>query len=251
MTETESTATDAFDRDAVRSASRVAIAALALVGVLYLFTLLPGVDRLVPLTPVTVAAVASAVATAAVVALLLFAAPKAASLTRAALHRTDAAERVERIAENGGALAYWLVVLAAVLVAHRGLAGAVVPLLDGFAWAYDAAFLIASLVPLVFVVTRLTVTVDPLSELVADRVSTDESTEDSRGDAAGTGAEAATGDAGGSAATESTAIDAADSHGHSAEDRWGVDDAATDATENAADADDAAADATDGESTSP
>ena len=170
MTETEST-TDAFDRDSVRSASRVAIAALALVGVLYLFTLLPGVDRLVPLTPITVAAVASAVVTVAVVALLLFAAPKVASLTRAALHRTDAANHVERIAENGGAMAYWLVVLAAVLVAHRGLAGAVVPLLDGFAWAYDAAFLFVALVPVVFLVARLTVTVDPLAELVADRVA--------------------------------------------------------------------------------
>ena len=218
MTETESTATDAFDRDAVRSASRVAIAALALVGVLYLFTLLPGVDRLVPLTPVTVAAVAGAVVTAAVVALLLYAAPRIASLTRAALHRTDAAERVERIAENGAALAYWLVVLAAVLVAHRGFAGAVVPLLDGFAWAYDAAFLVASLVPLVFVAARLTVTVDPLSTLVADRVTEPESAE-GRGDDAD-GDETATTE--GESDRSATGIDAADSQGHSIEERWGV-----------------------------
>ena len=231
MTETESTATDAFDRDAVRSASRVAIAALALVGVLYLFTLLPGVDRLVPLTPVTFAAVASAVVTAAVVALLLFAAPKVASLTRAALHRTDAAahvERVERIAENGGAMAYWLVVLAAVLVAHHGLAGAIVPLIDGFAWAYDAAFLIASFVPLVFVVARLTVTVDPLSELVADRVTGAESTGDSGTDADAAESEttATDGESGESSESGESApeIDAADSQGHSIEERWGVDD---------------------------
>lgn len=221
MTETESTATDAIDRDSVRSASRVAISALALVGVLYLFTLLPGVDRLVPLTPVTFAAVASAVVTAAVVALLLFAAPKVASLTRAALHRTDAAEHVERIVENAGAMAYWLVVLAAVLVAHRGLAGAVVPLIGGFAWAYDAAFLIAAFVPLVFVVARLTVTVDPLSELVADRVATGEPTDDAGADAARSETTAATdGESGESAA----GIDAAGSHGHSIEERWGVDD---------------------------
>ncbi|ELZ36733.1 hypothetical protein C471_14163 [Halorubrum saccharovorum DSM 1137] len=228
MTETEST-TDAFDRDSVRSASRVAIAALALVGVLYLFTLLPGVDRLVPLTPITVAAVASAVVTVAVVALLLFAAPKVASLTRAALHRTDAANHVERIAENGGAMAYWLVVLAAVLVAHRGLAGAVVPLLDGFAWAYDAAFLIGSFVPLVFVVARLSVTVDPLSELVADRVSGPESTAeaDDADDADDVGD---AGDAG-----ESPGIDPAGSHGHSIEERWGADDEFGDEADGGAD----------------
>ena len=228
MTETESTATDAFDRDAVRSASRVAIAALALVGVLYLFTLLPGVDRLVPLTPVTFAAVASAVVTAAVVALLAYAAPKVATLTRAALHRTDAAAHVERVVENAGAMAYWLVVLAAVLVAHRGLAGAVVPLIGGFAWAYDAAFLIAAFVPLVFVVARLTVTVDPLSELVADRVTGAESTGDSGTDADAAESEttATDGESGESSESGESApgIDAADSQGHSIEERWGVDD---------------------------
>jgi hypothetical protein len=236
MTETEST-TDAFDRDSVRSASRIAIAALALVGVLYLFTLLPGVDRLVPLTPVTFAAVASAVVTVAVVALLLFAAPKVASLTRAALHRTDAAYHIERIAENGGAMAYWLVVLAAVLVAHRGFAGAVVPLLDGFAWAYDAAFLVASFVPLVFVVARLTVTVDPLSELVADRVSGSEpagEVDDADPDANGPEPTAA----GGESDESAPEIDAADSHGHSIEERWGVDDEFGDATEATDAADD-------------
>ena len=234
MTESESTATDAFDRETVRSASRVAIAALALVGVLYLFTLLPGVDRLVPLTPVTVAAVAGAAVAAAVVALLLYAAPRVASLTRAALHRTDAAERVERVAENGAALAYWLVVLAAVLVAHRGFAGIVVPLLDGFAWAYDAAFLVASFVPLVFVVTRLTVTVDPLSALIADRVSGRGSTAETGTGSNADGSESAA--AGSESADPATGVDAADSHGHSIEERWGVDDEFGGATDGGSEA---------------
>lgn len=229
MTETESTATDAFDRETVHSASRIAIAALALVGVLYLSSLLPGVDRLVPFTPITFAAVAGAVVTVAVVALLLFAAPKAASLTRTALHRRAATERVERVAENGAAMAYWLVVLAAVLVAHRGFAGAVVPLLDGFAWAYDAALLIAAFVPLVFLVARLTVTVDPLAELVADRVAGTEPSGDVEPDAAD-----------GSAATpardeHAAGVDAADSHNRSIEERWGVDDEFGDAADDRAD----------------
>ncbi|OYR53612.1 hypothetical protein DJ73_07055 [Halorubrum sp. Ea1] len=238
MTETESTSTDAFDRDSVRSASRIAIAALALVGVLSLFTLLPGVGRLVPLTPVTFAAVASAAVTVAVVALLAYAAPKVASLTRAALHRTDAAERVERIAENGGAMAYWLVVLAAVLVAHRGLAGAIVPLIDGFAWAYDAAFLIASFVPLVFVVARLTVTVDPLSEHVADRVTGPESSgadEDAGADDSETTAGSADADESPAATAEG---DATDSRTHWTEDRWNADEAAHEGADADADASD-------------
>lgn len=172
-----------LDRDTVRSTSRIAVTALALVGVLYLLTLLPGLDRLVPFTPVTFAAVVTAVVTAAVVALLLYAAPKAASLTRAGLHRSDAGERVKRVAENTGAVVYWLVALVAVIVAHGGFAGAITPMLDGLAWAYDAAFLIASLVPLVFLVARLTVTVDPLSEVIADRVAGDDtSAEEPSGD---------------------------------------------------------------------
>jgi hypothetical protein len=121
------------------------------------------------------------------------------------------------------------------LVAHRGFAGAAVPVLDGFAWAYDAAFLIASLVPLVFVVARLTVTVDLLSTLVADRVTKPESAE-SRGDDAD-GDETAT--TGGESDRSATEIDAADSQGHSIEERWGVDDefgaAADDESEGTAD----------------
>ncbi|EMA60032.1 hypothetical protein C468_13636 [Halorubrum kocurii JCM 14978] len=170
-----------LDRDTVRSASRIALAAGALVAVLYLFTLLPGMRRIVPFTPVTFAAAATAVATVAAVALLAVAAPKFASLTRLTLHRSGAAEHVETVAENAGAMVYWLVVLAAVLVAHRGLAGVVTPLLDGLAWTYDAAFLIAALVPLVFVVARLTVTIDPLSVLVADRVAGPETDGESAG----------------------------------------------------------------------
>lgn len=254
MTETEPT-TDAFDRESVRSASRIAIGALALVGALYLFTLLPGVDRLVPLTPITVAAVASAVVTAAVVALLVYAAPKVASLTRTALHRRDATTHVERIAENGGAMAYWLVVLAAVLVAHRGFAGAVVPLIDGFAWAYDAAFLLASFVPLVFVVARLTVTVDPLSEVVAGRVAGDEPAAEAEGDTDGSATTAdapeATVDESDESPSGSAGVDAADSRGHPVEDRWGVDGEPdeTDGDETDGDAGEANGDRTDDEST--
>lgn len=199
MTENGSTASKAFDRDTVRSASRIAIAALALVAVLSLFTLLPGLDRLVPLTPVTFVAVATAVVTVAVVALLVYAAPKFASITRMSLHRSDAAEHVETVAENAGAMVYWLVVLVAVLVAHSGLAGAITPLLSGFAWAYDAVFLIVSLVPLVFLVARLTVTVDPLSEIVADRVAGDASTDGSADESPGAVDEPAEGSAGDSA----------------------------------------------------
>ncbi|MFC6753067.1 hypothetical protein [Halorubrum tibetense] len=178
MSRNGSTASTRFDRNTVRSVSRVAIAALALVGVLSLFTMLPGMDRLVPLTPVTFAAVVTATFTLAVVVLLAYAAPRLAALTRVSIHRPDGAEEVSRVAEGVGSVVHWLVILVAVLVAHAGLAGVVTPLLDEVVWAYDAAFLVVSLVPLVFLVVRLAVTIDPMSELIADRVAGAESADD-------------------------------------------------------------------------
>lgn len=52
-----------------------------------------------------------------------------------------------------------------------GARGVAVPVLRGAAWAYDAAFLFAALVSVVFLVALVTVTVDPLAELFADRVA--------------------------------------------------------------------------------
>ncbi|GAA0722238.1 fatty acid desaturase [Halorubrum trapanicum] len=177
MSSNDSTIGSALDRDTVQSASKLLIAAIAIVGVLAVVTLLPGIDRLVPFAPVTFAAVATAVVALAVAGILLYAAPKFALLTRLALGgrgvdaETDAPP--SRIAENAGGMAYWLVVFGAVLVAYRGLAGAAIPLLNDAAWAYDAVFLFVALVPVVFLVARLTVTVDPLAEAVADRVAGD------------------------------------------------------------------------------
>ena len=175
MSSNDSAVGGALDRDTVRSASKLLIGALAIVGVLAVVTLLPGIDRLVPFAPVTFAAVATAVVALAVAGILLYAAPKFALLTRLALGGRGAGTEHDappsRVAENAGGVVYWLVVFGAVLVAYRGLAGAATPLLGGAAWAYDAVFLFVALVPVVFLVARLTVTVDPLADAVADRVA--------------------------------------------------------------------------------
>src|SRR6056297_1038254 len=111
---TSTTISDSLDRETVRSASKVLLAGVSLVFVLYLVTLVPGIDRLVPQTPVTFAALASAVVTVVLVTLLLSAAPKLASLARMGLDGPRA------VVENVASVVYWLVVLAAVLVAHSG-----------------------------------------------------------------------------------------------------------------------------------
>lgn len=174
MSSNDSALGSALDRDTVRSTSKLLIGAFAVVGVLAVVTPLPGVDRLVPFAPVTFAAVATAVVALAVTGVLLYAAPKFALLTRLALGSRGADTRSDRIVENAGGVVHWLVVFGAVLVAYRGLAGVAVPVLNDAAWAYGAAFLFVALVPVLFLIARLTVAVDPLAEAVADRVAGDE-----------------------------------------------------------------------------
>ncbi|MFB6130823.1 MAG: hypothetical protein ABEJ28_08395 [Salinigranum sp.] len=154
---------NAVDRETVRSASKTLLAAGALLFVAFLVTLLPGVGRVVPGTPISFAALVEAVATVAVASLLLTAAPKLAALTRETL------EAPREVTENVASVAYWLVILAAVLLAHRGLAGVVVPFLDSAAWTYDAGFFLLALPPVVFVAARLYAVLDPGADLIADR----------------------------------------------------------------------------------
>lgn len=160
-----SSLSDAVDRETARSVSKLLLSAVALAFVLSLVTLLPGVDRFVPETPVTFAALVGAIATVVVVGVLLYLAPQLAALTRLALTGPQS------VVENVASVVHWVTVLAAVLVAHSGFAGLVTPFLDGAVWLYDVAFLLLALPPLVFVAARLYVSVDPTAELFADRVA--------------------------------------------------------------------------------
>lgn len=155
---------DSVGRNTVRSVSKILLTAVSLIFVLYLVTLLPGADRIVPQTPVTVAALVGTIVSLALVALLLYAAPKVAALARMSL------QDPQKLVENVVSISYWLVVLAAVFVAHRGLTGALVPFFEGFAWLYDVVFLLLALPILAFIVARLYVSVDPGADLLADAI---------------------------------------------------------------------------------
>lgn len=162
---TKSISRDSVDRETVRSVTKILLGAGALVAFAYLLTLLPGVDRLVPQTPVTFAALIGAVATLVVVALLLFAAPKLASLTRLSL------DGPRKLVESLASLVYWLVVLGAVLIAHTGFSGLLLPFFEGVTWLYDVLFLLAALPAVAVIAARLYAVIDPAAELFADRVA--------------------------------------------------------------------------------
>lgn len=165
MTVNRPTLSGSVSRDAARSVSKLLLAAVSLGFVLYLFTLLPGIDRIVPLTPITFVALVGAIATVVLVALILYATPKLASLTRMAL------DGPKVVVENLASVVYWLGVLAAVLVAHRGLAGAIGPFLGRFGWLYDVVFLVLSIPSVAFIAVRLYATVDPGADLLADKIA--------------------------------------------------------------------------------
>jgi uncharacterized membrane protein YkvI len=162
MNQTQSS--DTIGRESIYTTTRLLLAAAALVFLAYLVGLLPGIDRLLPETPVTVAALIGAVITAVVVALLVSVAPKLATLARTSL------DWPAEVVENLASVVYWLVVLLAVLVAHRGFAGLVQPLFGGLGWLYDVAFLLVALPAVVVVAARLYAGLDPATELVTDRV---------------------------------------------------------------------------------
>lgn len=155
------------DRKTVQVLAKTLVAFVSLVVLLYIARLLPGVDRLVPQTPVTFAAAVGAVVTALLAGLLVFAAPKLASLTRMSFDGPEA------VVENVASVVYWIVVLAAILVAHRGFAEAVVPLFGGSEWLYDIIFLLAALPVLTFIAVCLYENLDPTAELIAETVSGD------------------------------------------------------------------------------
>ncbi|WP_241175340.1 hypothetical protein [Natronolimnobius sp. AArcel1] len=162
---------DAIDRDTVQSVGKVVLATLALIWLLWLISLLPGIGRFIPGTPVTFAAVAGAIATVLVVGLLLYLAPALAGLVRSTVDGPDA------IVDDIASIIHLFIVLLAVLVAHRGLAQLIVPLLENplslgnAGWTYDIVFLALALPPLAILAARIYVSLDPMSELLANKLT--------------------------------------------------------------------------------
>lgn len=153
-----------LDKRTVQQATKVLLAVVSLAFLGYLVTLVPGTDLLVPQTAVTVAALVTAAVTVVLVALLVLLAPKLATLARI---RFDGPQPV---GESVASVLYWLVVLLAVLVAHRGFAGLFEPLFGGAIWLYDAIFLLAALPAVAVIAVRLYTSLDPAADLIAERV---------------------------------------------------------------------------------
>lgn len=168
MTYDRSNYSATVDRDTVRSVGKLLLATLSAILLLSLLSLLPGVGRVIPGTPVTFVALVGAVVTVAIVALLLWLAPALGSLVRSTLDGPSS------VVDDVASIVQLFVVLVAVLVAHRGLEPAIAPLLGRLAWTYDVLFLVLALGPLGILAARIYVSLDPIADLLADRVVGDE-----------------------------------------------------------------------------
>lgn len=154
-----------LDRRTVKTVTKVVLGAAALLFLLSLLRHVPGAELVLPVAPVTVAAIAGAVITVAVVALLVYVAPLVARLVEVGLSGPAA------VTSALASIAFWLVLLAAVIVAHGGLSGLVTPMGDDLRWLYDVAFLLVALPMVAMVAYRLYAVIDPTADAVARRVA--------------------------------------------------------------------------------
>lgn len=152
------------NRDIIRAITKATLAILSLVFLTYLVRLLPGADLLIPSTPLSIASVFGAIVTILLVGLVLLIAPKAATLTRIGLSGPSS------VVENIAGVVYWLLVLVAIIIAHRGLAGIFLPVFGGLSWLYDVIFLVIALPVVVFIAARLYANLDPGTDHVMSQI---------------------------------------------------------------------------------
>jgi hypothetical protein len=131
---------------------------------------LPGVDAVIPTTPVSYGAVIGGVLTVAIVAVLAYVAVRVEPLLKQVLGGPA------DLVADAASIAKHLLLFVAVLTAHSGLGGLVVPSLSAvdLVWTYDALFLVLALVPTAVVGVRLFGNVDAFATLLVDRVGSAE-----------------------------------------------------------------------------
>lgn len=151
----------------VRRIIGVLVGLAGLLLVLGLVAILPAVDRLLSALAIPLTALLIGVATLLVVGALVLVAPT----VRMAV--TQAIDGPDEVVEHAAASAMYLVGFIAVVIAYRGLAGAITPLFEAFdiEGLYHLAFLIAGLLVLAALVRRLYRCWAPVTDLLTSYVT--------------------------------------------------------------------------------
>lgn len=148
------------DERALRKATSAVLGGLAIIVVLFLLSLLPGLNA----TGDTFTALANGVLAVSIAAVLGYVAMVIPWYVRSAF------DGPREVREPGVTATVWTLVLAAVLTLHRGFVP-LVTLVDGPMWLYDGLFLLVALVPVAFVARALWEMVDPAASYLTGRLT--------------------------------------------------------------------------------
>lgn len=160
------TPVESLDSATVRPIVKLFYGIASLVFLLVLVSLLPGMDRLVPATPITVGSLVVALVTLAIVAMLVTVAPRLEPIVREEL-----AGPVPLATTVAGIITH-LILLLAVLVAYQGLSGVFVPFLvdSNMVWVYDLSFLVLAAIPTARIAIHLYRGLDPAADFLTHEV---------------------------------------------------------------------------------
>lgn len=162
-----------IDRDAlrtgigcetVRTVSKVVLAIVSILFVAYLATFIPGIEHVIPATGIGAHAVIGALLTVLLVALLVYLSSGFARLVQISL------EGPPVVVDHVASIVRWTVVLAAVVVAHRGLSPLAQAVLGGVTWVFDLLVLFVAIPVVLIIALRLYVSLDPASRDITDSV---------------------------------------------------------------------------------
>ncbi|MFC3959587.1 hypothetical protein [Halovivax cerinus] len=148
------------DERALRKVTSAVLGGLAIVVVLFLLSLLPGLNA----TGEAFAAVASGVLAVSFAAVLGYVALVIPWYVRSAF------DGPREVREPGVTAAVWAFVLAAVLTVHRGFVP-LAALVDGPMWLYDGVFLLVALVPVALIGRALWKMVDPAASYLTGHLT--------------------------------------------------------------------------------
>lgn len=131
-----------------------------------LVSLLPGLGVLFDGASIPLEAIVIALGTYLVAGALVAVGARIESLVRESL------EGPTTVIDDAAASVKYLFVFVALVIAHQGFSGALVPMFEavGTGWLYHLLFLAAALVPLVLIARRLYRSLDPVAELLTNEI---------------------------------------------------------------------------------
>lgn len=160
---------DRIEELGVKALIKLVLAVVGLLLFLVFVAVLPGVDRVIPGLPITIAGLISALVTLAIVLLLL----RVATRAKATIQRLRIT--VPDVTARSAVVVYWTVVFFAVVIAYEGFGTATAPILieADLLWAYDLAFFVLGLAPLLVIGYHLFHLLDPLAELLLSQLQSE------------------------------------------------------------------------------